>query len=173
MADRASRAHFVVAVTVPLWIDGLVLGYLFELATLVELLWACWAASLLLLPAVIIDSPQSGGDSWPTLGGLCLPVLNLVTGAIYAFDQFRTRHGEAGQDNHGLISFIAVSASVLSVVIAPYVFGFLALGAGFWVRQQYSSREGALLLTTAGTTMLFGLTLNVVVFLFLRPGPVL
>lgn len=173
MADRTESAPFAVAVTVGLWIDGLVLGYLFDLATPVELLWACWAASLILLPTVVIDSRRSGGVSWPILGGLCLPVLNLITGMGYALGQFRTRHGNSGRDNHGLVTFIAVSASALSVVIAPYVFGFLALGAGYWVRQQYNSREGALLLTTAGATMLFGMALNAVVFLFLRPGPIL
>ncbi len=172
MTRRAGRLPLIITVTVSLWTAGLVLGYLFTLGSLRNLLWACWGASILLLPLVAIDSRQAGSFSWPVIGGILVPGLNLVVGAAYALSQFRHRHGKAN-NHHGLLFFSGVFAATLAVVVAPYVLGPIALVCGYVVRRQYSSREGALMLTAGSVTTLFGLALNVVVFLFLRPGPLL
>ncbi|MBX0325425.1 hypothetical protein EGH21_20570 [Halomicroarcula sp. F13] len=171
MTRRAGKLPLIATVTVSLWTAGLVLAYLLELGTLQELLWACWAASLLLVPIVIVDSRHTGAFSWPVLVGLLLPGLNLLVGTAYALSQFRRRHGQPN-DRHGLLFFAGVFTAALAVVVTPYVLGPIALLCGLLVRRQYSTREGALLLTVGGVTTLFGLALNVVVFLFVRPGPV-
>ncbi|WP_336337661.1 hypothetical protein [Haloarcula brevis] len=158
--------------TVSLWTAGLVLGYLLTLGSARDLLWACWGASVVLLPLVAVDGRQAGSFSWPVLGGLLVPGLNLLVGAAYALSQFRQRHGKPS-NRHGLLFFSGVAAATLAVVVAPYVLGPVALVCGYVVRRRYSAREGALLLTTGSATMLFGLALNAVVFLFLRPGPLL
>jgi|UPI00073F1EBE hypothetical protein len=172
MTRQAGKLPLIITVTVSLWIAGLVLGYLLTLGSTRDLLWACWGASVLLVPLVAIDSRQAGSFSWPVIGGTLVPGLNLVVGAAYALSQFRLRHGKAN-NRHGLLFFSGIFTATLAVVIAPYVLGPIALICGYVVRRQYSTREGALMLTAGSVTTLFGLALNVVIFLFLRPGPIL
>lgn len=172
MTRRAGRLPLIITVIVSLWTAGLVLGYLLALGSVRDLLWACWGASILLAPLVAIDTRQAESFSWPVIGGLLVPGLNLVVGAAYALSQFRHRHGKAN-NRHGLLFFLGVFNATLAVVIAPYVLGPIALVCGYVIRRQYSTREGALMLTAGSVTMFFGLALNAVVFLFLRPGPIL
>lgn len=171
MTRRAGRLPLIITVTVSLWTAGLVLGYLLTLGSARELFFACWGASVVLLPIVVFDSRQARTFSWPVIVGALVPGLNLFVGAAYALSQFRRRHGKANT-RHGLLFFSGVCTATLAVVIAPYVLGPIALGCGYVVRRQYSSREGALMLTAGSVTMLFGLALNAIVFLFLRPGSV-
>ncbi|WP_254280537.1 hypothetical protein [Haloarcula marina] len=172
MTSRAGKLPLLVTVTVSLWTAGLVLAFLLDIVPLLNLVWVCWGASVVLLPIIVVDGRRTGAFSWPVVVGLLLPGLNLLTGTAYALSQFRRRHGRAG-DRHGLVFFVGVFSAVLAVVVAPYLFGIVALASGYLVRQRYSAREGALLLTAAGVTTLVGLAVNVVVFSFLRPGPVL
>ena len=171
MTRRAGRLPPIITVAVSLWTAGLVLGYLLTLGSTRELFFACWGASVVLLPLVVLDSRQAGTFSWLVIVGVLVPGLNLVVGAAYALSQFRRRHGKANT-HHGLLFFSGVCSSTLAVVIAPYVLGPIALICGYVVRRQYSTREGALMLTAGSVTMLFGLALNAVVFLFIRPGPI-
>jgi len=172
MTRRAGKLPLTATVTVSFWTAGLALAYLLELGSGRELLWACSGVSLILLPIVIVDSRRTGEFSWLVVVGLLLPVINLLTSTVYSLTQFRRRHGKH-DNHHGLFFFVGVFTASLAVVITPYVLGPVSLACGVLIRRQYSTREGALLLTAGGVATLFGLALNIVLFVFIRPGPVL
>jgi len=149
----------------------LVVGYLFDLGTRRELLRVLWAASVVLLPLVVLEARRTDTLSWPVIGGLVLPGVNLVAALGYSYARFTESQPSSGR--HGALLFLAVLATGLSLVIAPYIFGPVAVVAGFWIRSKYDRPQGALLVTASGVTVLLGLILHTVYFTFIRPGPVL
>jgi hypothetical protein len=174
MADRSDTSLVAVTALSTLWLDGLAVGYLLDLATPVQLLAVCWALSFPLIPLVVADGEGTGALSWPLIVALELPVLNVLVGLGYAVGRHRAiRPTDEGVLGHGGWYGLGIAFAGLSLVVAPFVTGPLALGCGYRVRSTYHRRQGSLLLAVAGTLMLAGLVTNVVIFLFLRPGPVL
>jgi hypothetical protein len=174
MADTSDTPLVAVTALSVLWIDGLAVGYLLELASPVQLLVGCWALSFPLLPLVVADGEGTGALSWPLIVGLELPVVNVLAGLGYALGRHRSlRPTDEGVLGHGGCYGLGIVFAGLSLVVAPFLTGPLALGCGYRIRSTYHRRQGSLLLAVAGTLMLAGLLTNVVLFLFVRPGPVL
>ncbi|WP_324757181.1 hypothetical protein [Haloarcula montana] len=174
MADRSDTPLVAVTVLSTLWLDGLAVGFLLDLATPIQLLAACWALSFPLVPLVVADGEGTGALSWPLIVALELPVVNVLAGLGYAIGRHRAaRPSKDGLLGHGGLYGLGIASAALSLVVAPFLTGLIALGCGYRVRSAYHRRQGSLLLAVAGVLMLAGLVVNVVIFLFLRPGPIL
>lgn len=174
MQPSSVKRLALMTLLVTVWIDVLLLGYLFEFATQKELFWVLWSSSLVVFPIVVIDNKQANSFSWPVVIGSLVPGLNLLTGVVYSYNRFkRYQTGPSQGSRHGTLLFIAVLTTGLAIVIGPYIFGPVALLCGVWIRKQYDRPQGALLLTASSAATLAGLFLHAAFFTLVRPGPVI
>lgn len=173
MQSPSVKRLTLLTVLVTLWVDTLLLGYVFDLATQRELLWTLWAASLVVFPIMVIDSKRTDSFSWPAVVGALVPGLNLLTGILYSYGRFKTYQAGVSSGRHGVLLFGAVLTTGLALIVGPYIFGPIAVLCGVWIRQQYDRPQGVLLLTASSAAILVGLLLHTVYFTFVRPGPVM
>lgn len=174
MQSSSVKRLTLVTLLATVWVDVLLLGFLFELATQKELFWILWSASLVVFPTVVIDGRRTNSFSWPAVVSSLVPGLNLLTGVIYSYARFKTYQTDPPvSSRHGILLFIAVLTTGLAIIIGPYIFGPIAVLCGVWIRKQYDRPQGALLLTASSAATLVGLFLHTVFFTFVRPGPVL
>jgi len=164
----------VVIGLVALWINAVLLAVVFGFGTPRELLTLLSAASLLLVPVILIDARQTDRFSWPVTISLFLPGLNVFGGLWYSYRRFSayptTNQSMTG---HGTLLFVSLLTAGLSLVVAPYLFGPVAFLSALWVRRQHDRPQGALLLAVSGVLILAGLLLHTLYFTFVRTGPLL
>lgn len=172
MAPRSNAPLVALTVLSTLWIDAVAVGYLLELATPLQLLAGCWLLSVPLVPLAVADGGQDR-ISAPLVLAMELPVTNVLAGLWYALVRYRSgRANGQGILGPGICYGLGIVFAGLSLVVAPFLTGPLALGCGYRLRSTFNRRQGSLLLAVAGTLTLAGLLVNVVVFVFLEPGPV-
>jgi hypothetical protein len=173
MQSASIKRLTFLTILVTLWLDALLLGYWFDLATQRDLFWILWAASLVVFPIVVIEGRRTDSFSWLAVVGSLVPGLNLLTGLLYSYGRFKTYQTGSPGGRHGVLLFVVVLTTGLALIIGPYVFGPVALLCSVWIRKQYDRPQGALLLAASSASMLVGLLIHTLYFTFIRPGPVL